>query len=188
MLHDLPTRAILALAHHEAREAIKRFSLFNHDVEGAILSFCLYDQSRAGPDPSRNTAIMYHASCFVCAATRVGRLLESLAAGDSPFSAPVRNVARLEWQKKKAFFMEFIEPRNAIEHIDSHSKDATQWRFFNLYKDQIAVIDGLSLEVSPGSLAKIRSARDVVAEAIVAEYPDPMMSLLLQLENESKNA
>ena len=175
---DLPTRALLSLAHHNAQDALKRFVLLNGDVEGATLSFRLFEDLRQLRDPAHNTAIMYHASCFICAVRRVGRLLKSLSDNRTCFRDPVAEVVRLEWRKKRAFFESFVDPRNAIEHIDNEASDNTRWSFFNLHEERLCVVDGVSVEINQRSLDTIVSARNVVAESITKEYHDAMFDFL----------
>lgn len=173
---DLPTRAIMSLAYHTETDALKRFTLFNGDVEGAGLSFRLFNELRAVCNhPSHCAAIMYHGSCFVCAVRRAGRLLESLSANRNCFHASVAKVVCRTWKQKRAFFQSFAKPRNAIEHTDGKAGDGTKWSFFNLEKDRFCVIDGVSVDINQASLESIRSARDAIAEAVVEEYRNAMI-------------
>ena len=178
MVLDIPTRALLSLAHHNAIDALKRFVLFNGDVEGAILSFRLFDELKVLLNPTKNVAMMYHASCFICAVRRASRLLESLSNNGTCFRDPVAKVVRLEWRKKRAFFEKFRKPRDAIEHIDEKVKDKTNWSFFNLDDDHFYVVDRVSVEINHKSLDTLCSARDVIAVAIIQEYRDPTLDFL----------
>lgn len=177
---DRPGRAMMCLTRHNALEGLKRFDLFNQDVEGAALSFGLFQQLRRTSDPRSNGAMMYHASCFVCAARRVGRLLESMACNRTCFRPPVADFIRDEWRKKRAFYQTFVEPRNAIEHIDAEAGDNTRWAFFNLWNDRFAVTDGAAIVIDENALNKIRCARDAIADAIIREYPDPGLDFLMR--------
>jgi hypothetical protein len=175
-LLDLPTRARYSLAFHEAQDALKWFDLFNWDVEGATLSFRLYDELKSVIDPANNRAIMYHASCFVCAVRRAGSLLESLQKYKDCFRDPVAAVIKIEWNKKNTFFESFRIPRNAIEHTDKIGRG--KWSLFNLHYDLFCVVDGVSVKINRTSLNKLCSARDAIAEAIIKEYRHPSLEFL----------
>jgi len=173
---SLQMRAQLSLAANNASEAAKRFSLFDADVEGAATSFRLYEELLATNNPENNKAMIYHASCFVCAVRRAGRLLESLSKNRSCFKRPVSDVIKIEWSKKRAFLGSFVKPRNAIEHIDREASDKTKWAFFNLHDDRfLMVVNGVFAEVTRNSLENLFSARDAIAEAIIKEYPNPAL-------------
>jgi hypothetical protein len=178
MLLDLPTRAIVALAHHNQQEALKRFTLFNGDVEGTCLAFRAFDNLKATRMPTNNIALMYHASCFVCAVRRAGRLLKALSANPPCFRKPVAEVVRLQWRMKRAFFQSFVDARNAIEHIDGEARDVTKWAFFNLKDDEFHVVNGVFVYINDESREKCVSSRDAIAEAIIHEYNDPMFDFL----------
>lgn len=178
MLLDLPMRAIMALARHNEGEALKRFALLNGDVEGACLSFHAFEELKATRMPVNSAALMYHASCFICAVRRAGRLLESLSAHHTCFRHPVAEVVRLEWKKKRSFFQSFVNPRNAIEHIDTEASGDTKWSFFNLHDDEFHVVDGVSVCVNEESRDKTASSRNVIAEAIIRDYHDPALGFL----------
>jgi len=87
----------------------------------------------------------------------------------------------LEWKKKRKFFELFVEPRNAIEHIDGAANDKTKWAFFNLNGDRFSVVNGVTVDVNQDSLEKVLSTRQAIAEAIIKEYHDPMLGLLESL-------
>ena len=122
--------------------------------------------------------MIYHASCFVCAVRRAGRLLESLSRNSACFGPSVAQVIRLEWRKKKAFFDSFIQPRNAIEHIDAEFRGKIQYALFNMHGDRLCVTNAKAVTIDGKSLANVREARDTVAEAILQAYPDPSLGLL----------
>jgi hypothetical protein len=87
-------------------------------------------------------------------------------------------VVRLEWRKKRAFFQSFVEPRNAIEHIDGEASDDTKWAFFNIHNEEFHVVNGVTVHVNEESRDKCASSRDVIADAIIQEYPDPKLDFL----------
>ena len=192
---DGPTQAIMRLAARgdEHREAVKRFVLYNNDVEGCLISYQISQGLTAAlfqmiPSsdcvPERvarcNAASLYHATCFVCAARRVGRLLESLASHRSCFADEVSQAIRLEWRKKRSFFESLIEPRNAIEHIDSEANDETKWSFFNMDADTLFVTPEASVAINDDAVAKIISSRDAIVAAIIQAHPDPVLDMLNQ--------
>src|SRR4051794_15140372 len=117
---DVTTRAMMALTHHHVIDDGRTlFSLLNYDVESAAMSFQLFDEQLKLKFELRSGmfSLTCHAGNFVCAVRRVGRLLDRLAASGD-LRRPVLDAIRLERKKKRAFFESFLEPRNAIEHID----------------------------------------------------------------------
>jgi hypothetical protein len=124
--------------------------------------------------------IMYHASCFVCAARRVGRILKRLASSRDFFSPPIRDVIKLEWKKKRAFFESLVIPRNVIEHIDEEAAGPTGYTLFFFDKASIPVSHGKTADVSTAALAKVVSSLDVILDAIIKEAPAERMARLTQ--------
>jgi hypothetical protein len=170
MVSNLPIKAILALSLPGEEEASKWFTLFLSDIEGASLSFRLFSHLKAIKSPENIGDMTYHATCYVCAVRRAGRLLESLSRHRSCFRDSVAEVVQLEYKKKRAFFQSFVEPRNAIEHIDKEARD--KWSFFNVAGDKFFVADDVFVEISQSSLDTLNSACDAIAEAIIKGYPE----------------
>ena len=185
---DLVEKASLRLSDPKYREASRRFGLFNNDVEGAAISFGLFEHvillqmatiqgisaSRSIPAemPARlNATITYHASCFVVAVRRAGRLLEALP---SAFPPPLREQIKGEWQRNEAFFRNFIEPRNAIEHIDNEMRELTQWESYSLTNDEFTVSTGTKVKVDREALINLLEVRDSVAKVIAGAVLEPV--------------
>ena len=179
---DEPMRAVLGLTQAEASDAARRFSLYNSDVEGALESHKQFIRIRDRMDPAENGLLMFYASMFVCAVRRTGRLLESLSSARTIFRPDTAETIRLEWRKKRTFYEAFVEPRNAIEHIDSEAKDLTKWRFFNLINDRFEVTDGIDVEIGQESACKVQESRDRIARAIIAEYDNALLRQLRTIE------
>ena len=164
-------------------EAVKLLTVFHSDVDGAIMSHQLFCQARDERDPRQNAATMYHASCFVCAVRRVGRILEAMVANRHVFPEPVGDAVQLEWRKKRAFFGSFVDSRNAVEHIDSEVTDETTWLFFHLHNDEFTVANGRTVAIGAESLAKVVAARDAIDQVINESISDPMLDMLKHLES-----
>ena len=178
MIIDLPKRAIIALSGCNNIEGEKRLILFNNDVEGAAISFNLFAQLQAQLKPDNNTAIMYHAACFICAAHRVGKLLDALSATRDCFSPAITKVIRAERRKNRTFFESFTKPRNSIEHIDEASRNKTKLAFYNLDNERFHVINDVTIEINREKLDSILSIRDNIANAIIRAYPNPILKCL----------
>lgn len=169
-------RAESTLMLHQEPEAMKWFFLLSRDVVGATISLSLFDDLRMSLNPPHNTrnyvtAMLYHASCFICDVARAVRVLNSPLDGEACFRDSVHKIIKQERGKNRQFFRPFREARNAIEHIEVESRGEMQ--FFNMLGNRFDVIDGVSVEVSQASLNKLHSAHDAIAKAIIAEYRDP---------------
>jgi len=178
MTSDLATKAIISLACRNHSDEVKWFTLFHRDVEGAEASFELFERLRLPPNPANNGMMMYHASCFVCAVRRAGRLLKLPSERRTRFCEPVARAVKLEWKKRHAYFESFKRPRDAIEHIDEKARDHSKWAFFNFHGDRFDVDGVASVTINQGSLETLRSCRDSIARDIVQAYSDPILDLL----------
>ena len=156
----------------ENLEAQKLFSLYAGDVEGAVISYRLFKdfKDKASQDQTIIGDMIYHASCFICASRRAARLLEALSANRNHFRRPVAKVIRLEWRKKRFFFDKVKCVRNAIEHIDSEENNRTKLSFFNMDGSTLNVTDEHSISIDDNVIAKVRSSREAIANAIISEY------------------
>ena len=151
------------------------FHLYMHDVQGTVASFNLFNSLLSALDPGRLPEMMYHASCFICAARRVGRMLETMAKNGPKnghwFAPPVAKVIKLEWRKRRLFFDSLIEPRNAIEHIDKEAKGPIKPVWFSVVGDRFVVTSGKSVRINAAALATITSSLDCITHAIIKQYP-----------------
>ncbi len=159
----------------DAPEAATHLMLLSMDVDNATIAFRLFETSNAAvwSHGDSNREIMYHASCFVCAVRRVGRLLETMVSNKSSLLPAVAKDVTQEWRKKKSFFDSFIDPRDAIEHIDGEVGGNTAVRFFTLVNDRFEVTNGNSVTINAAALAKVTEPLDRIVEAILREYPGP---------------
>ncbi len=153
LLRDAPMEASLLI-------------LLERDVYSASIAFRLFEASKAAvwSDRASNREMMYHASCFVCAVRRVGRLLERMSKTRSWLVPTVAEVVNLEWRKKKSFFDSFIQPRGAIEHIDSEAVNRTSPRMFSLMNDQFEVANGKSVTINREALTKTTEPLDRIVD------------------------
>lgn len=166
-------------------DGFRRFLLFQCDVESTEIAFKLFrtascqelaqfkKRHRAAVKNPTIGVMRHHASCFVCAARRVGRLLEALCSNPCPFNTGASSAIKLEWKKKRAFFEKFVDPRNEIEHIDALGRDKTKFAFFNFCNDRFETSDGTSVTVDESAAEAILQSRDSVVAAIRANYPLP---------------
>ncbi|MCH8824187.1 MAG: hypothetical protein IH984_11855 [Planctomycetes bacterium] len=171
---DKVTDAAMRLNRVEPHLAMLVF-LLERDIDNAMLSFGLFEaeRSKTFTEKLNIRELMNHASCFVCAVRRVGRLFEKLVSQRSCLTPTVAKAVQLEWRKKKSFFDSFIDPRNAIEHIDSEIDGKTFLRLFQLTNDRLEVTNGKSVTINREAIAKLTESLDRIAEAILSGYPDP---------------
>ena len=159
----------------DAPEAATLLILLDRDVRNASIAFQLFETSKASFLSRRNyiPEMMHHASCFVCAVRRVARLLETLSSKRPGLKPTVAKVVKIEWRKKKSFFDSFIDPRDAIEHIDGEVGGNTAVRFFTLMNDRFEVANGKSVTINREALTKTTESLDRIVDAILREYPAP---------------
>jgi len=69
-----------------------------------------------------NARLAHHARQFVCSMRRVARVLEN--ANPAHFPKEVSSVIKRQWRLKKAFFDQYTNPRNFIEHIAEEVRPA----------------------------------------------------------------
>ena len=149
--------------------------LLGSDVDNASISFGLFEaeRSKTFKEELNIRELMNHASCFVCAVRRVGRLFEKLVSQRSCLTQTVAKEIQLEWHKKKSFYDSFIDPRNAIEHIDGEIGGKTFARLFQLTNDRFEVTNGKAVTINREALSKLTESIDRIVEAILSGYPDP---------------
>lgn len=174
MTQDKITDAMMRLYRVEPKLSIL-VKLLEMDIYNASISLRLFEAERSKPffETPTTREIMFHASCFVCTVRRVGRLLENLVSQLSCLDPAVAKAVKLEWRKKKSFFDSFIEPRNAIEHIDNEVRGKTAVRLFSLTNDRFEVTNGNIVTINREALAKITESLDRIVDAIQTVYPDP---------------
>ncbi len=75
---------------------------------------------------------------------------------------------------KPLAWTQFRQPRCAQQLTMALQKGQVfEWNSFHVVNDK-------SVEINHTSLSKLCSARDVIADAIIKEYPDPMRTCLTQ--------
>jgi hypothetical protein len=164
-------------------DAVKYFTLYDYDVNGAYISYALYANLRGTINPLDNTEIMYHASCFVTAVHRVSRMHELMVSKKNLFEDPIANTIKLEWNKKRKFYESFKDPRNAIEHIDKDSKKKTQTQFYNFHKDKFNVTKSTSVSVNEMAIKKLLSSHTAICDEIIKYYNQQFGGILSQMSN-----
>lgn len=156
-----------ALLGSQDTQAQKMFILYCHDVEGTIIAYGLFEKSKSSKNTRDIPKIIYHASSFICAARRAGRLLEALSRTRSYFLPQVRETIKNEWKKNRAFFEDLRLVRNAIEHIDSQDYNKTKMSFFNLNGNNLQVTKDYKFTIDQSNLDKIVSSRNIITQAIL---------------------
>ena len=156
-----------------------RMLLLDADVQSA--QFALGDYASAGEEMASYTGSGAHtealarsihsAKVFVSSMRRVGRLLESLSTNRTIFPSEIADAIRLVWRKHRAFFLAYVDPRNAIEHIDGEIEDRTNWVLLNLLGDSLQVSPGKAAPVTFEALQVAVSARNEVATALRQHLP-----------------
>lgn len=166
-----------------SREISTMLMLLDCDVNSAELSYRLYreaaDEINArfaamASGVSENfdkrpgsRAVFIHACNFVCAVRRAARLLESIVSERHQLPTRLADAIRIEWRKKRSFFDTFVDPRNAIEHIDG---ERTSHRFYQLLNDRLTVTDGNSVTIDDHALGQVLSVREAIADAVLSHY------------------
>ncbi len=176
------SRVISAVYHHVPQVGTP-LMLYNRDVDGALISFRIYKQSReAGFTEhigARIPEAIYHAACFVCAAYRALRTLERIQAKalSGPKGRGIAELLRMV-RRREACFREELKPlRHAIEHIDEESVKPENMAFFNMANDRLfvateKVYKGPSVDVNEAA-QRLGNTRDEVMRALENAYLDP---------------
>jgi hypothetical protein len=154
----------------ENADALARFKLLEQDLASVRFAFADFDQARAevhrfGLDrehwvrdsDARGEAMdrmFHHAKVFVCGVRRFGRMLEEMYSRRADYPPQVAAAIESAFKKRRAFFHEYVDPRNAIEHMAS-KVNGSNHRFVNLWGDKLEVIDGCSVTVGPVPLSTV---------------------------------
>lgn len=153
-----------------------RLLLLDQDLCSAQIALDDYlalDQAAAPAAEAQVTAArrIHHAKSFVCAMRRAGRMFEALSAHRSSLPGMVADAIQVEWRKKKTMFDSYVEPRNAIEHIDGEISGRSIWILVNLNNDRLEVAADKSAEVSKPNLEAAIDGRNQIVQALLAHMP-----------------
>jgi hypothetical protein len=163
-------------------EQVVRLLLLDYDIESALVSLKDYRSAQNQLNQLTQTQadvqvplihLQHYAKSFVCAMRRAGRVLESLSANRSIYPKPVANTVKRVWGKKKSMFDSYIDPRNAIEHINGEILGKNSWRLLNLHNDTLFVTEDKSAEISEKNLQSAIEARNEIIESIIQHMPAP---------------
>lgn len=162
------------------QEMVVRLMLWERDILSCQISLRDYQASLEKQSKSISAQaitgeiplLLHHASNFVCAMRRAGRGLESLSKNRTSFTGPVAKKISLAWRKKKAMFDSYINPRNAIEHIDNELSGVTKWEMFNLRGDKLFVTENKAAEISERNLDAVLDARNEIVTAFLEHMPE----------------
>jgi hypothetical protein len=156
-------------------EASMRLMLLDQDVASVQIAYVDYCESKErlfGPknteiDKLAQARVFHNAKVFVSSVRRVGRLAESMSANRAIFGSAAKEM-QLAWRKKKASFDAYIEPRNAIEHIDGEINGKESWYMMNLENDSLKVTDEAehSADISAATVEMVVAIRNEIVEAV----------------------
>lgn len=124
-------------------------------------------------DKLAQARIFHNAKVFVSAVRKVGRLAESMSANRAVFGGAAKEI-QLAWRKKKVAFDVYIEPRNAIEHIDGEINGKESWHMMNLENNSLKVTDEEehSADISATMVEMVVSIRNEIVEAVKGQMPN----------------
>lgn len=161
---------------HNHGEVTVRLFLLDQDVASVQLSFADYENSKKELIGDFNALtrelaqhkIFHNAKVFVSAVRRVGRLVEAMSANRNLFGTAANDI-KLAWRKKKAEFDKYIDPRNAIEHIDGEIKGKESWSVVNLKDDILKVTEKEehAVEISFEVVEMVVGTRNEIVQAIL---------------------
>jgi len=161
--------------------AITRLSLLESDLKGLQIALEDYLVAKskvhsyvaAMADASTNDAaaaireaswsrMFHHAKVFVVGMRRFARLLEASKTHNRDYPRDVASAITLSWKKKRGFFDQYREARDAIEHIDGEVNGYNR-RFVNLWGDSLEVVAG---KRAPVNLTALRTVENSWAEIV----------------------
>lgn len=166
-------------------DALIRLSLLESDLESLRIAFEDYLAAKTevnrivtviaktgmneAMETSKKTAwsrLFHHAKVFVVCMRRFARLLEATRAHNCDYPKDVASAITLSWKKKKSFFDQYIEARNAIEHIDGEVNGYNK-RFINLINDSLEVVAGKHAPITQTALCTVESSWNEIVDAIM---------------------
>lgn len=168
--------------------ASMRLRLLEWDLESLRISLADYfaaqhavDRARFSPWPYQAGARMFHhAKVFVVCMRRFARLLESAKSKRHEYPREVGDAIDLTWRKSKAFFEKYREARDAIEHIDGEV-NGHNWRFLNLWGNQLEVVDGRRADISQAALNAVEKVWADIVAAIMRPVEARVRSALIRI-------
>ena len=152
--------------------------IFDQEVIAVQLSYFDYINSigksmanGGGINKIAQANVFHQAKIFVSSVRRVGRLAESMSANSNIFGDASSSI-KTAWRKKKSRFDSYIEPRNAIEHIDGELSGKTNWRFMNISNNVLQITDDTkhNAEISEDIVNMVLSIRNEIVEAVVKAH------------------
>ena len=158
--------------------ASARLQLLDDDLRSAQISFEDYetakrvlwdDTSSRDESNGARARVFHHAKNFVLAMRRVGRLAADISANRAVFGVVPSPLLRQAWKKKESFFQRYVDPRNAIEHIDGELKGKTSLVLMNMENDTLCVTQQDRAEVNSGALQQAIALRDEIVAAVLAK-------------------
>jgi len=160
-------------------EAAARLILLDNDIASVQLSYLDYidAQEKLSNNEEHDmdihyleiTRIFHHAKNFVTSVRRVGRLVESMSANRIIYGVVAAPLLQIAWRKKKNIFDAYIEPRNAIEHIDSEINKQKKLSFTNMEKNIFKVTSNEShhVEITESTVDIVLSTRNEIVNIIL---------------------
>lgn len=112
-------------------------------------------------------ARMFHnAKVFVVCMRRFARILEAAKSRKHEYPKDIAQALDLVWKKNKAFFDDYRETRNAIEHIDGEVNGYNR-KFLNLWGDYFEVVDGKRALITHKALKTVEEVWEEIVNAIM---------------------
>lgn len=177
-------------------------SSFDDDVRSSQISFAGYVAAarrllRGPKSPeSANAAVLHHARAFVTAVRRVGRLLETV--NRSVLPPAVAMVVKLQQQSRKQFFAQYVDIRNASEHVAEDVKDPSKYEMkgvlvvnpakqtlhpllkgINISQSNLEIATLGKAPVTQRAMNVVLSTRDAIVTAVLSHFPKRSSELLL---------
>lgn len=121
--------------------------------------------------------MFHHAKVFVVAMRRFARLLDAANANKHEYPEAVAIQIGLSWRATKFFLESYVEPRNAIEHIDGELTGSNH-HFLNLHGDSLEVVTGKRAMVDHTALEDVEKAWTRISLSV----PDPRAIAMRQRE------
>lgn len=168
---------------------LRFLSCLDGDVQSVQVAYETYQHDGSQLEKLRglalgemNARVIHHAKTFVCAMRRVGRVLEM--ADQKHFPREVAQVIKYQRKVTKAFFEQYVEPRNGIEHYAEEVRapydparkpesialdDATKillpvFEDIGLHRKRL-VVGGAQAEISEAAVKNVTEMREAIVTA-----------------------
>jgi len=151
------------------RIAFADYLAAKHQVDTTIYAGMADSQANGvnRPFPQDAQSRMFHnAKVFVVCMRRFARILEDTKSRKHEYPKDTAQAIDLTWKKNKAFFDDYREARNAIEHINGEVNGYNR-KFHNLWGDSFEVVDGKRALITHNALKKVEKAWKEIVKGIM---------------------